>query len=323
MPYSTNLPPEIEELKHKYIIVLIHYKTGKKVLIGNDDKLNWTYDEAEIELKKYKNGFISRMINLKSSPYFVIDIDDPNITLEQLYKDMPILEETCCVKGTRKGFHFYFKNNELANLTKATKCLKCEGDIITNFILEKDNNFFNHNIIFDVPTDDIKDIFINETEWNKYLNKEVKQIIHSPFNNNSNTLNGLLNDYYKLNTNWKCQKIGDNEYQIIADNNMCLVNKKTSHSSENHSCLFVSKKGINENCFSHGNNKNKVIEKQLKSILNIEDDLFISIKDLERGSYNICETIYKTIVIAFGLYIIIKLVYGVLLKNLVIVFNRH
>jgi phage/plasmid-associated DNA primase len=295
MPYSTNLPREIEELKHKYIIVCINHKTNKKIIIGNDEGYNWSYDKALTELKNYKNGFIARMINLKQSPYFVIDIDDPNITLEQLYKEMPILEETCCVKGTRKGFHFYFQNSELANLTKTTKCLKCEGDIITNYILEKDNNTFNHNVIYEVPTDEIKALFINEEKWNKFIKKEVKQQTPTQFNNNANTLNGLLNDYYKINANWKCQKIGDNEYQIICDNNMCLVDKKTIHSTENHSCLYVTKKGVNENCFSHGNHKNKEIEKSLKSILNIEDELFISIKDLEQGSYNICETIYKTI----------------------------
>jgi phage/plasmid-associated DNA primase len=293
MPYSTNLPQEIEELEHEYFVIT--FSNGKKTIHPPKKGEKWNYEEALKASSIYNNAVVTRKINLKASPYFVVDIDDPNITLEQLYKDMPILEETCCVKGTTKGFHFYFKNTELANLTKDQKCLKCEGDIITNYIFEKDNGVFNHHDIFEVPTDEIKALFINEERWNKFIKKEVKQQTYTQFNNNANTLNGLLNDYYKINANWKCQKIGDNEYQIICDNNMCLVDKKTIHSTDNHSCLYVTKKGVNENCFSHGNNKNKEIEKLLKSILNIEDDLFISIKDLEHGSYNICEVIYKTI----------------------------
>ena len=303
MPYSTNLPSEIAKLPHKYLVVTLD-DNGDKKIHGNSKTTNWSYDAACAMLKtnRCKGGFIVRAIDLKESPYFVVDIDVENITLSECYKALDVLQETCSVKGTRKGFHFYFQNKELANLKKQTKCLKIEGDIITDMIFERDDNEFNHHVIYEIGKDDVKSMFVDNKHWNKFTKQKQNNVAASTadasgvsINHNNNALNDLLNNYFNIDANWECHKIGNQEFKIMCDNNMCLMDKKTNHSTENHSCLYVSKNGVNANCFSHGNQKHAELEQPLKELLKIEDNLFISIKDLEQGSFDVCRVIKSTI----------------------------
>jgi phage/plasmid-associated DNA primase len=274
--YKTNLPNEIKELPHKYLLIGIDPITGDKKPHGNSTDTNWTYDMAKKELetkKKYKGCFITRAINLKKSDYFVFDVDF-DIEEKELYKLAPFLEDTCRVKGTTKGFHFYFKNADIAKLKTHTKIFKYgDADIITGLIFERDGGEFNHEIIYNVPTDDIKSV-LND-DGLKWINKSKEQNEIIEFKHSENdTIDGALNNYFKLNAKWSVVEISKDNYKIMCDNNMCLVDKKTQHSTEEHSCLYVNKKSLNTNCFSHENKaESKELHKTLKTILKIEDDI--------------------------------------------------
>lgn len=297
--YSTNLPEEIKEIPHKYLLIDIDPITGNKIVNGNKDELNWDYEMAKklIKTEKYKNCFITRKIDLTKTDYFVFDVDY-DTTEEELYKKAPFLEDTCCVKGTTKGFHFYFRNAEIAKLKTTTKIFKYgDADIITGVIFEKDGGKFNHNIIYDVPTSEIK-TQLNEKGLN-WINKQkliVKENEIVDFKQSENgTINDVLNSYFKVNANWSVNLIGEMSYKIMCDSNMCLVDKKTNHKTEEHSCLYVNKKSINTNCFSHENKaESKELHKTLKNILKIDDDLFISIVDFEEGTGKIFNVMKKT-----------------------------
>jgi phage/plasmid-associated DNA primase len=281
--YTTNLPKEIKELPHKYLLIGLKTITGKKkpqkMVYGNSTDNNWTYDIAKTKMKtdnKYKDCFISRAINLKGSDYFVFDVDF-NIELKELYKLAPFLEDTCCVKGTTTGWHFYFKNADIAKLKFAEKIFKYgDADIITGFVFERDGGKFNHELVFECNIDEVKSV-LNEKGLN-WINKKklvVKENEIIEFKHSKNdTIDDVLNNYFKLNEIWSVVETSKDNYKIICDNNMCLVDKKTQHSNKEHSCLFVSKKSLNTNCFSHEKKaESKELHKTLKTILKIEDDI--------------------------------------------------
>ena len=272
--YSTNLPTEIKELQHKYLLVKQNPITGKKEVFGNSAGLNWTYEMAMklMKIDKYKDCFISRKIDLTSSDYFVFDVDF-DIDMKELYEIAPFLEDTCYVKGTTKGYHFYFKNADIAKMKPVMKCFNFgDCDIITGVIFEKDGGVFNHDIIYDVPTDEIK-IILNEKGLNWINNVSTSRSSNCAFEPTENmTINGVLNYYFKMNGMWSVDKISEDSYKIMCDSYMCLVDKKTEHDRDDHSCMYVNKKTLNTNCFSHGNQaENKVLHTTLKKLLNMED----------------------------------------------------
>ena len=295
--YSTNLPTEIKELAYKYLLVKQNTITGKKEVFGNSAGLNWTYEMAMklMKIDKYKDCFISRKIDLTSSDYFVFDVDF-DIDMKELYEIAPFLEDTCYVKGTTKGYHFYFKNADIAKMKPVMKCFNFgDCDIITGVIFEKDGGVFNHNIIYDVPTDEIK-LILNEKGLN-WINKvSTSRSSNCAFEPTENmTINGVLNYYFKMNGLWSVEEISKDSYKIMCDSYMCLVDKKTQHDRDDHSCMYVNKKTLNTNCFSHGNQaENKELHTTLKKLLKIEDDKFISIKDWEEGTRKIYEVMRKT-----------------------------
>lgn len=65
----------------------------------------WSLEEAKHKLTE--DRYISCCYYLKDSPFVVIDIDDDNYTLDQLYQDTGI--DSCYVKGNTKGFHVYLQ----------------------------------------------------------------------------------------------------------------------------------------------------------------------------------------------------------------------
>ena len=103
----------------------------------------------------------------------MVDIDQ-DIDLKELCKLYPVLGDTCCKRGNSKGYHFYFRNKELSNLKTEIKCLKgIEGDVITGDVWEAVDCKFNHNIVSDITNHDLKNLFIDDKRWNRFLKIDV------------------------------------------------------------------------------------------------------------------------------------------------------
>jgi len=171
--FKENMPKEIAELSCKYLLMK-YDENGKKIIKGNSKEVNWSFDVAlkKQQSKEFNDYTIIKAIDLTGSDYFVIDIDE-NISLEKLYETLPILEETCCSKGNRKGYHFYVENDKIGKYKKELKCLKIEGDIITDLIFERPDSKFNHNIIYQIKTDELKTMFVSDDKWKQFINKNT------------------------------------------------------------------------------------------------------------------------------------------------------
>ena len=65
----------------------------------------WSLEEAQHQCPK--DRYISCCYYLKDKPYAVVDIDDPNYTMNQLFEDTGI--DSCYLKGNTKGFHVWIQ----------------------------------------------------------------------------------------------------------------------------------------------------------------------------------------------------------------------
>lgn len=194
--FKDGLPKEIADLPCKYLLMK-YDENGKKIIKGNSKEVKWSFEIAskKQKTKEFNDYSIIRAIDLTDSDYFVVDIDE-DISLEKLYKTLPLLEETCCSKGNRKGYHFYFKNNKIGKYKKEIKCLKIEGDIITDLIFERPDSKFNHNNLFEIPDEELKTMFISDDRWKQFISKNtdtpLKNIMKSNIKNNKSSNDNLI-----------------------------------------------------------------------------------------------------------------------------------
>lgn len=194
--FNDNFPKELDDIPHKFLLMK-YDENGKKIIKGNSKNTNWSYDDAKKKLrsKEYEGFSIIKSLNITDTEILVVDIDD-NINLEELYKILPVLEETCCTRGNRKGFHFYFKSSDVGKFKKCLKCLKIEGDIITDNIFEKPDSKFNHDTIYEISKDELKQMFINEDMWNKFTksneNIPLKNTIKNNIENNNKSNENII-----------------------------------------------------------------------------------------------------------------------------------
>ncbi len=194
--FREEMPKVIVDLPTKYLLMK-YDENGKKIIKGNTAGTNWSFEEAskKQQSKSFNDYTIIKSIDLTDSDYFVVDIDE-NISLEELYKTLPLLEETCCSRGNRKGYHFYLQNSEIGKYKKKLKCLKIEGDIITDIIFERPDSKFNHNDLFKIPTNNLKEMFISDEKWNEWkrsntntsLKNEMKSNIKNTKSSNDNLI---------------------------------------------------------------------------------------------------------------------------------------
>ena len=258
--YKTNLPAEIESLDHRYVVIYKNPETGKKDVKGNsNDHPKWTYEGAMGKLLSIKRNRpetrdtikVARMIDMKNTDYCVIDIDEEDITLEECYERHPILRETCCVKGTTKGFHFYIKNKEVGRLKTSKKCLKLGGDLITDKIFEKNGGVFNHDTIFEMPTSELRELFI-PAKWDEWTKGKTKGRSALPKDDQlDQTIRLMLNKYYGIDAGWSINRKDEETLQIFCDNQICLVEPTHTHSADEHSWIYVNKHSVIAGCYSH------------------------------------------------------------------------
>ena len=70
-------------------------------------------------------------------------------------------------------------------------------------------------------------------------------------NKNASELSDRLSTVYGILTEWTVKRV-DNAFQLTPNTDRCCVNIDHRHSHTGHSCLYVRKKSVIANCFSHG-----------------------------------------------------------------------
>jgi hypothetical protein len=94
-------PSFLAEIPHEYILMPNIKGKDKPWGIGKA----WSLEEAQHQCPK--DRYISCCYYLKDTPYAVVDIDDPNYTINQLFEDTGI--DSCYLKGNTKGFHIWLQ----------------------------------------------------------------------------------------------------------------------------------------------------------------------------------------------------------------------
>ena len=175
-------------IPYNIVVVGVDKKTNKKIVVGRKDKIIKENDEKleklihNISEKDISSYSICYELNIKQTPICVIDFDDYNIKLEDIYKLYPTLENCYYTTGNTKGFHFYVSNADTINMGTHTKVLtNTEGDFIKENIWESiDKTLYGDTL---VKVDDFK-IFYKD-----YPFKTVKE---TPNNNSTSNIPTLI-----------------------------------------------------------------------------------------------------------------------------------
>lgn len=93
------MPEFLNTIPHEYI-QMPHIKDKKK---NKGITQGWSLQQAQYNCPK--THFVACNYNLKDTNYAVVDIDDKDYTLEQLFEDTGI--DSCYLKGNTKGFHVW------------------------------------------------------------------------------------------------------------------------------------------------------------------------------------------------------------------------
>lgn len=133
-----------EEKKNKKISIPSKYicftldKDGKKTIPkGMGDNQNWDLTTAEQKCKNVygDKGIIKQNIDMIYSDYAVIDIDEKNLTYEEVISKYSFLKDCYYTLGNTKGFHFFVRNKNFINKKTYTKRMKnIDGDLVCNKI---------------------------------------------------------------------------------------------------------------------------------------------------------------------------------------------
>ena len=93
-----------------------------------------------------------------------------------------------------------------------------------------------------------------------FITINQNNISNSTFtNSNENIANNLdqktygatINDIIGSDVEWEVKKL-DDAYQLIPDTNRCCIDENLMHTEKPHGCIYVRKKSVVLNCFSHG-----------------------------------------------------------------------
>ena len=272
-------------LPKKAVIVSVD-ETGKKIIDGNYNATNWTYEEAKKKLinkysKTRSNPEIKFMVDLTNSGFICIDIDAEQLNIGDLTNEYPVFDYCMWSTGTTKGLHCFFKLNEAHQFVTRTKKMirineKYEVDLITSHILMS-------------PHENLNGMF------GEYENKELEQIFtDKPFptapkksksnptpvsvaDTDEDALSVFMNDVMGADFgNWSYDK---EHFRFKSSSNRCCVETNHVHSTQDHSCIYFNDgKYLQATCVgTHGTKKinlhqNKAYQlRQICGIKNADD----------------------------------------------------
>jgi len=95
-----------DNIPHEFILMPNIKKAFDPEGIGQ----KWSYEQCEFN--KSSKQYIAICYHLKDTNYAVVDIDDKNYSLDQLFEDTDI--DSMSVKGNSKGYHVWveFENGK-------------------------------------------------------------------------------------------------------------------------------------------------------------------------------------------------------------------
>jgi len=132
------------ELEYCIVVIGINSTTGKKEVVGRNHNIKNIQDSKinnliyGINQKDISTYYICYEIKLKDEPIVIIDFDDENITLEEIYKLYPNLKDCYYTIGNNKGFHFWTFNDDTKGMSSHNKVLNyTEGDFIKEQVWEQ------------------------------------------------------------------------------------------------------------------------------------------------------------------------------------------
>ena len=126
------LPQFLKNIPHEYILLPKIKGKGKDKIKGIGR--NWTYEQCEFEMAK--DQYISCCYYLKDTNYAVVDIDDPNYTLEQFYEATK-MEKSIYTKGNTKGFHIWMELPQNKNERLKKNVVNCSDLALIDYLGEK------------------------------------------------------------------------------------------------------------------------------------------------------------------------------------------
>lgn len=121
--------------------------------------VNWR--KAEIYEKLGFDCEFNLFVRLKilRDPMVVIDIDEEDVTIEDVYKKFPALKDSYYLKGNTKGFHIYVHCEDMENIQTEIDVLKYfKGDLITDNVWERANKELYGDDLVELSPESIKEI---------------------------------------------------------------------------------------------------------------------------------------------------------------------
>jgi len=279
-------------LPKKAVIVSLDEK-GDKVVTGNSKDTKWTFEEAKKKLvsrysKTLRNPQIKYMVDLTDSGFICIDTDAKSIDgktdyFTELVNEFPVFDYCMWSKGTRKGYHCFFKLNESHQFMKRIKKMvrindKYEVDLITSHILMAPQEEL-HGMMGDYESKELEQIFTDKSfpTEPKENNNTNKSNPVSVADTDEDALSVFMNDVLGADYgNWSYDKT---HFRFKPSSNRCCVESNHVHSTEDHSCIYFNNgKYLQATCVgTHGTkqiklNSNKAYQlRQICGIKNADD----------------------------------------------------
>ena len=288
---------ETKYINYSYFTLSIEAKNNDKGELKKICKFPKDWTNIDKQFNPKHNG-IALICGQKSGIY-VVDYDDSNTFLEDSARHPELKNHYL---KTRKGFHSYFKwtskvQKKIGSTSIKEKNIDFQGDkkcVITEPTSYKDDkgNEYKYKFLHEEPLQEMSDNLINfylinyfkKATEHKQPQTEHKAIEHKAIENkqienaivpvtNDIALNQTLNEMLGVNFKWDCEKVEEDSYKLTHDSLQCLKTPNTSHSSVNHSCLYINKRAATITCFACKNKKLLLREypklKEVKQILGL------------------------------------------------------
>ena len=246
------------------------------------DYVNYNYFTLSIQAKKNDKGELKKICKFPKDWTNIKQLCNPNHNGIALicgkksgiyivdYDDQASFLNDACIHPelknhylkTRKGYHSYFKWNtdvqiKIGSTSVKEKNIDFQGDNKcvftepTNY-KDEDGNQYSYKFLNEEPllemSDDLIQFFLinylKKTKETPILIVEPDSVIPeikdiSPF------INKMLNVEY----NWECEK-KEQGFRLTHNSLNCILSGETSHSTLNHSCIYINKNSANIMCFS-------------------------------------------------------------------------